>query len=259
MIASAMVLLAAICVIRSRPMRAGLLSGFGYLMHPGVLLAVPTLGLITLWPLRGAQWRRPRIRQGIQLAAGLVVFLIAWRLVNGGHYDQAGFLDYFVQTGPGGAPGFGTAWLASRLESLGNTFVPLLLPLADAHNASINAYRASSPAVVHFFFQYWNTLPFGFAIIFLPLLAVGVWRAGRRWPWPVAACVVVPLALFTVYWGSFTSGMMREGLQAWALTLCAVIACEQAASGFGWLRSTPIRRCWRCASSRSWRWRSCRR
>jgi hypothetical protein len=241
MLASAMVLLGAICVIQRRPLQAGLLSGFGYLMHPGVLLAVPTLGLLALWPLRGAQWKRPRIRQGLLLAAGLAVFLIAWRLVNGRHYDQSGFLDYFLRTGPGGEPGFGAAWLVSRLDSLGNTLVPLLLPLADAHNASINVVKGSSPPVVHFFFQYWNTLPFGIGIIFLPLLAVGLWRAGRRWPWPVTACVIVPFALFTVYWGSFTSGMMREGLQAWTLTLCAVIACEQAASGFGWLRSTPIR------------------
>lgn len=241
LLASAMVLLAAIWVIQRRPLRAGLLSGFGYLMHPGVLLAVPTLGLIALWPLRGARWKRPRIRQGLLLAAGVAVFLIAWRLVNGRHYDQSGFLDYFLRTGPHGPPGFGTAWLVSRLESVGNTLVPLLLPLADAHNASINVVRGSSPPVIHFFFQYWNTLPFGFGIVFLPLLVVGLWRAGRRWPWPVAACVILPFALFTVYWGSFTSGLMREGLQAWALTLCAVIACEQAASGFGWLRSRPIR------------------
>jgi hypothetical protein len=171
----------------------------------------------------------------------LVVFLTAWRLVNVGHFKQDGFLDYFMMTGPGGVPGFGTDWLGSRLESLGNTLVPLLLPLADADNASINAYQGSSPAVVHFFFQYWNTLPFGLAIIFLPLLAVGLWRAGRRWPWAVTAGVIVPFALFAVYWGNVTSGLMREGLHAWALTLCAVIACEQAASGFGWLRSTPIR------------------
>jgi hypothetical protein len=117
----------------------------------------------------------------------------------------------------------------------------MLLPLADAQNPSINAYRGVSPPIVHFFFQYWNTLPFGFGIVLLPLLIVGVWRAGRRWPWPVTACVVLPFALFTIYWGSFTSGLMREGLQAWALVLCAVLAVEQAGSAFRWWRSTPIR------------------
>ncbi len=241
MLAAAMVLLGAIRVIQRRPLQTGLLSGVGYLMHPGALLAVPTLGLITLWPVRRAQWKRPRIRQGLLLVAGLAVSLIGWRLVTGVHYDQSAFLDYFERTGPGGVPGFGTAWIASRLASLGNTLVPLLLPLADANNASINVVKGSSPAVVHFFFQYWNTLPFGVGIIFVPVLVIGLWRAGRRWPWPVAAVVIVPFALFAVYWGSFTSGLMREGLQAWTLTLCAVIACEQAASGFRWLRSTPIR------------------
>ena len=241
MLASAMVLLAAICVIYRRPLHAGLLSGFGYLIHPGVLLAVPTLGLIALWPLWRARWNRPRIRQGLLLAAGLAVFLVAWRVVNGRHYDQSGFLDYFLKTGPGGVPGFGVDWVVSRLESLGNTLVPLLLPIADAHNAAINVVRGSSPPVIHFFFQYWNTLPFGVAIVFLPLLVVALWRAGRCWPWPVTACVIVPFALFTAYWGSADSGMMREGLQAWTLTLFAVIACEQAAGGFGWLRSTPVR------------------
>ena len=48
MVAAAMVLLAAICVIQRRPLQGGLLVGFGYLMHPGALLAVPTLGLIAL-------------------------------------------------------------------------------------------------------------------------------------------------------------------------------------------------------------------
>lgn len=241
MLAAAMVLLAAICVIYRRPLRAGLLAGFGYLMHPGALLMAPTLGLIALWPLRGALWKRPRIKQALLLVAGVAVFLLAWRLVNGGHYDQSGFLDYFEQTGPGGVPGFGTAWLESRAASLGNTVVPLLLPLANAHNVSINVVEGNSPAVVHFFFQYWNTLPFGVAIVFFPLLGVGLWRAGRRWPWPVLAAVVAPFVLFTVYWGSFDSGMMREGLQTWTLVLFAAIACEQAASGFGWLRSTPVR------------------
>ncbi len=55
------------------------------------------------------------------------------------------------------------------------------------------------------------------------------------------ATVIVPFALFAVYWGAATSGLMREGLQAWALVVCAVLACEQAVSGFGWLRSRPIR------------------
>lgn len=241
MLAAAMVLLAAICVIQRRPLQGGVLAGFGYMMHPGALLAVPTLGLIALWPLRGAIWNRPRIRQGILLAAGLAVFLLGWRLLNGRHYDQSGFLDYFLQTSPNGVHGSSGAWIASRLQSLANTLVPLMLPIASAQDPSINAFRGSSPTVIHFFFQYWNTLPFGIGIVFLPLLVISLWRAARRWPWPVAACVVLPFFFFAIYMGSFPTGLMRDGLQAWTLALCAVVACEQAASGFGWLRSTPIR------------------
>ena len=99
--------------------------------------------------------------------------------------------------------------------------------------------RAARRPVIHFFFQYWNTLPFGIGIVFLPLLVIGLWRAGRRWPWPVVACVRPSLRPLLDLHGLVHTGLMRDGLHAWTLTLCAVIACEQAASGFGWLRSTP--------------------
>lgn len=240
LLAAACVLLAAICVIERRAGRGGLLSGLGYLMHPIALLSIPTLGLITLWPLHGARWNRPRVRQALYLAAGLIVFLIAWRLLNGSHYSQNSFLNYFEQAGPLAHPGIG-AWLEFRLRSLGNTVVPLLLPLTSAHYPPINEFDGSSPGVIHFFFQYWNTLPFGVAIVFFPLLLVSLWHALRRRPWPVTALILVPFALFTVYWGAFYSGLLREGLQIWVLTLFAVVAWEQASSGFGWLSSTPIR------------------
>jgi O-antigen biosynthesis protein len=240
LLAASMVLLAAICVIGSRPLRGGLLAGCGYLMHPIALLSMPTLGLISLWPLRGASWRRPRIRQAALLVAGLLVFLVAWRLLNGSHYSQNGFLDYFRQAGLEAHP-HAAAWLEFRAKSLGNTLVPLLLPLSSASNTAINTVGGSSPAVIHFFFQYWDTLPFGVAIVFFPLLGVGLWQAFRRRPWPVIAVVIAPFLLFAVYWGVTLTGMLREGLQIWVLSLFAVIACEQAARGFSWLRSTPIR------------------
>ena len=240
LLAAAFVLLAAICVVEHRAGRGGLLTGFGYVMHPIALLSVPTLGLITLWPLRGARWNRPRVRQGVYLVAGLIVFLIAWRLVNGSHYSQNGFLDYFQQAGSLAHPGIG-AWLEFRVESLANTVVPLLLPLANAHYPSINVVGGISPGIIHFYFQYWNTLPFGVAIVFFPLLLIGLWRAMRRKPWPVVAVILIPFALFTIYWGPTYSGMLREGLQVWVLTLVAVVAWEQASSGFGWLDSKPVR------------------
>jgi hypothetical protein len=240
MLAAAMILLAAICVIEKQPLYAGLLAGLGYLVHPGALLSLPVLGLIALWPLRGAQWKRPRLKQVVLLAAGLAVFLISWRVLNGSHYDQGDFVSYFTEAGANSTPDVGT-WLTFRLDSLGNTLVPLLLVITSASDASINVLGSISPSVIHFFFQYWNTLPFGIAILFFPLLLVSLWDAGNRWPWPILATVVVPFLLFVVYWGSSSTGMLREGLQTWILTLFVVVACQQAAEGFGWLRSTPLR------------------
>ncbi len=240
MLAAALVLAAAICVIERRPFAAGLLAGLGYLMHPVALLSLPVLGLLALWPLRGARWNRPRIMQGVGIVAGLAVFLLAWRLYNGSHYDQNQFIEYFRNAGIVLRPTI-PHWIHYRLDSLGNTVVPLLLPLGSADSQSINVVGGTSPGVVHFFFQYWNTVPFGFAIVFLPMLLVGLWRALRRWPWATTATVLIPFFLFVVYWGSSTAGLMREGLQTWALTVVIVLACEQAASGFGWLRSTPAR------------------
>jgi hypothetical protein len=240
LLAASFVLLAAICVIERRPLFAGLLAGAGYLMHPVALLSLPALALIALWPLRGARWNRPRIKQAALLGAGAAVFLVAWRLINGSHYQQSEFINYFTQAWPLVHPTLGQL-LEYRLESLGNTLVPFMLLATSSASPSINVFGGSSPPVVHFFFQYWDTLPFGLSIVFFPLLLLGLWRAWRRWRWPVLATVVVPLAIFTVYWGASSTGMLREGLQVWTLTVLVALACEQAARGFSWLRSRPIR------------------
>jgi hypothetical protein len=240
LLAASMVLLAAICTIGRRPLVAGALAGLGYLMHPVALLSVPVLALLTLWPLRGAALRSPHLRQGVLLGAGLGAFLLAWRLLNGDHYSQTGFLDYLTAAGWDFHPDPAT-WLSFRVKSVASTLVPLLLPLVSADNPSVNMVGGTSPTSVHFFFQYWTGLPFGIAIVFFPFLLISLWRAWRRWPWPLFATVLVPFALFAVYWGASTTGMLREGLQAWVLTLVAVVACQQAAERFGWLRSIPTR------------------
>jgi hypothetical protein len=240
MLAAALVLAAAICVIERRPVWAGVLVGLGYMMHPIALLSLPALGLIALWPLRGAHWKRPQVRQLILLVLGLAILPLIWRLVNGSHFSQNQFAEYLTSAGLNIHPTL-FQWAEYRVESLGNTVVPALLWLGDGHNYSINVFGGTSPGVVHFFFQYWDTVPFAFGIFFLPMLVVGLWRAFRRWPWAVTATVVIPFVAFLVYWGSSTSGLMREGLQTWALTLIAVLGLEQAATGFGWLRSTPAR------------------
>lgn len=240
LLGASFVLLGGLCVIERRPFRGGLLSGLGYLTHPSALLGMSALGLLSLWPLRGASWKRPDLRAAVLLVAGLAVGVVGWRLANGSHFMQDGFLDYVFQAYPEFRPPL-DAWIEFRLTSLGNTYVPLLLPLAHGHDISINAIGTISPGVVHFFFQPWTGVPFGLGIVFFPLLLVSLWRAGRRWPWPVFAVVVVPAVAFAVYWGASLSGMLREGMQSWALGLLAVVALQQAAAGFPWLRSAPIR------------------
>lgn len=243
LLAASFVLLAAVCLIDARPLRAGLLVGFGYLMHPVALLSLPALGLIALWPLVGAGLKRPQIRQALWLLLGVVFFVVLWRVANGSHYTQEGFLDYLTEAGPNvqAAPWSDPlTWLGHRAQSLGNTVVPLLLPLAYADNPSINFFGGTSPAVVHLFFQYWNTLPFGVAILFFPLLLISLVRAFMQWRWPVFVAVVVPCLTFTIYWGSYLTGMLPEGLQTWVVTLFAVVAIQQWHNGFPWLRSRGL-------------------
>lgn len=244
LLAASFVFLAAICLIDGRALRAGLLVGVGYLMHPVALLSMPALALMALWPLHGADWRRPQVRQAILLLLGVAVFFVFWRVVNGDHYTQDGFFNYLTEAGPGvHTPPWSDplSWAGHRLESLGNTLVPLLLPLGYGDSPQINVFGGTSPAVIHYFFQYWNTLPFGVAIVFFPLLLLSLWRAWRQWKWAVTITVGIPLLAFTVYWGSYLTGMLPEGLQTWVLTLFAVVAIQQRRAGFAWLRSAPIR------------------
>jgi hypothetical protein len=244
LLAASFVLLAAVSLIDDHPLRAGVLVGIGYLMHPAALLSAPALLLIALWPLVGAHLKKPRLKSALMLLFGIAVFVLFWRVVNGSHYQQDGFLDYLTEAGPGikaspwGDPG---TWISHRLESLGDTLVPMMLALAHGDNPSINFFGSSSPPVIHIFFQYWNTLPFGVGIVFFPLMLLSIWRAWRRWKWPVFVAVAIPFLTFWVYWGSYTTGLLPEGLQAWILILLAVVAVQQRQAAFAWLRSTPIR------------------
>jgi hypothetical protein len=235
LLAASMVLLAALAIIERRPLISGLFVGVGYLMHPSALLALAAIGLLALWPLRGANWRRPDIKAAIFLAIGVAVSLVAWRLVNGGHYDQNGFLEYFREAGFEAHPD-ALHWLGYRGGSLGNTLVPGMLPIFYAHDHSINVFGGQSTWPIHWLFQYWAGIPFGLAIVFFPMLLYSLYKAARRWPWPFFAVVVAPLVLFTAYWGSSITGMLREGMQSWVFALLAVVAVQQASANFSYLR-----------------------
>ena len=245
LLAASFALLGGLCVLQRRPFRGGLLVGSGYLMHPSALLSLFATGPLALWPPRRPGWRWPDwlrvdLRAAVLLVAGVAIFLVAWKVLNGSHYSQDGFSEYVTQAYPHFHPSLGQ-WIEFRWTSLADTLVPLYLPLFEAHSVSINTLFGISPGVVHFFFQYWTGVPFGFAIVFFPLLVISLWRALRRWPWPVTAAVIVPFVLFLVYWGASITGILREGFQWWPFAVLAVIALQQWAEGFPWLRSKPVR------------------
>ena len=240
LLAAAFVLLAAILLIESKAFRSGLAVGIGFLVHPSALGGLFGLGPISLWPIRGANWKRPLIGRALLLVLGTAILVFFWRKVNEPFLRQDQFFDYLEQAYPYYDPSVGQ-WLSFRARSLANTLVPLFLPLADGGNVSINVPGGSSPGVVRFFFQYWTSVPFAFAIVFLPMLALSLWHALRRWTWPVTATIVIPFAAFAVYWGASSSGLLREGLQVWVLAVLAVVALQQASAGFSWFRSLPAR------------------
>ncbi len=236
--AASFVVLAVAALMDHRALFAGLLGGIAYLVHPGALIFLPALIAIAAWPLIGARLRRPQIRAAALVVAGALVWLVGWRVFNGSHYTQSGFLDYLRQAG-WGEPATLHNWVFARLESIRNTFVPLA-PYYLTDDLDFGIVRGVSPNVIYFYMQYWVGLPFGIGIVFFPLLLVSLWRAIRQWPWPVAITVIVPLVMFAIYW-PFREGMLRESLQAWVLGLIAVVALQQRQAGFPWERSTVIR------------------
>lgn len=240
LLAAGCILFAALWLFERKPLRAGLMIGVGYLFHPGAVLGYFALGPLALWPLRGAKLKRPQVRSALTMAVGTGVFVAAWLLANHGHNDQNSFVNYLTAAAPNWHPSVGE-WISFRFTSLMDTTVPLYLPIFQDHNVSINTLFGTSPGVSHFFFQYWTGVPFGFAILFFPILLVSLWRFAKRWPWPFFAIVVLPYVLFWIYWGSGSSGFLREGMQSWVLAVIAVVAIEQAASHFSWLRSRAIR------------------
>lgn len=233
-------LLAAIAVIERRSFRGGLLVGTGFLVHPSALGGLFGLGPISLWPIRGASRRRPRILSAVLLAAGTAIAVVFWREINGPHLLQNQFFEYVKQAYPNYHPG-AVEWLEFRAHSMADTLIPLFLPVTDSNNVSINAVATLSPRVVHFFFQYWTSVPFAFAIVFLPMLLASLVRALKRWTWAVTATILLPLAAFGIYWGASSSGLLREGMQAWVVAVIAVVALEQGAARFPWFRSKPAR------------------
>jgi hypothetical protein len=90
----------------------------------------------------------------------------------------------------------------------------------DPRSTETRSAYGPSPPLIRWFFQYWNTLPFGAGIAFflfglLRLLYVGYVKV-RAW---LAALIVIPAVFFFLYWGISSGGILREGLHAWFLGL----------------------------------------
>lgn len=240
LLAASFVVLGAAFLVDRKPFRTGLSVSAGYLMHPSALVGLFWLGPLTAWPIRKARLLRPQVKAVVYLALGVAVGLVAWRLVNGSHYQQEGFLEYVEQAYPHYHATL-WQWIQFRFATLADTLVPFYLLAFHAHSQSVNVLMGISPGVVHFFFQYWTSVPFGFGIFFFPLLLWSVYKAARRWPWPVTATVFIPFVLFWIYWGASITGNLREGMQSWVLALIAVIALQQWDSGYPWFRSVLAR------------------
>jgi hypothetical protein len=212
------VLLAAYLLFRRQYLLGGLALGFGYLVHPSALIMIPALVGIIVLHRRSNQERWGWVRATLAMGAGVAMWLVLWRVVNGIHYAQAGFFSYFKLTA--GAPPTVANWFRSRLDSLLNTLVPLNLILFHRQSLELQSIYEFSPPVVQFFVSYWSTLPFGAGIAFflIALLRLIWWGYRKMRAWLIAL-FVIPFALFVPYWGWGSSGLLREALHAWFLGL----------------------------------------
>ncbi len=246
LLAAAFALIGFLWVIERRPFRAGLVVGAGYLMHPSALVGLTSIVPVAFWPprrpdWRWPRWRRPRVLTVILLGLGTAVAVEFWRLYNGVHLQQEGFLEYIGWSSVWNTHPSVLQWLEFRFASLAGTLVPMFTPIFHPHTEWNNRLAGQSPGVVHIFDQYWTNLGFGLGILFYPLLLSSLWRAARRWPWPMLTTIVIPFCFFVVYWGFDLTGLLREGLQYWVLLVIGAVALDQSARGFPWLRSVPVR------------------
>lgn len=124
-------------------------------------------------------------------------------------------------------------WVSYRAVSLLSTFVPLYQFFFDSADADLNSVEGPSPPIVRFFLQPWAAVRFGIGFAFfwclLPLLYLGFKRARAWFIWTL----LVPLLIFTACMGADNSGLLKNGLHAWFLTLVifSLVIWKKYASG----------------------------
>lgn len=223
------VLLAAYLIIRQQSTLSGLATGVGYLFHPSALLSVPPL--ICLIILNQARLIVIKERVNLALKAtfisfinilklftGVIALWLLWRLLNSANYAQSDFFNYIFQA-EGSVTSTFWIWMSSRLNSFFNTTVPMNLFIFHQSNPAINSISGESPTIIRFFFQYWNTLPFGVGILYFFYLIRILFTGATKLPYLFVAIILLPLLSFTVYWGAAITGMLREGLHVWVFSI----------------------------------------
>ena len=216
------VLLSVYCVKQSRPLLGGFALGLGYLCHPSALLSfpfvaatVPVLKPATdlAWPIRLRLWSK-RI---LMLSLGLFAWIAMWKIINRGHFEQAGFFGYFHQAGL--LPSTRANWLWFRLVTMMKTVVPFFTFAFYRNDPDLLPFDATPQPWVQFLQQYWCAFPFACGIAFFGIVLRLLATAFRR---VIAWMILVflpALILFILYFGAPNSGLMREGLHAWFLGL----------------------------------------
>jgi len=232
LLAAGLIIGSAHALLRGWGFRAGLLAGAAYLVHPLGLLAVPTLVLLLLTRFGGPDkqaWKRRGLRMG-GLLLGVALCWAAWRVVNGSSYTQEGFLSYI--TGP--APL--SRWIALRADSLASTLVPLWAAVTHAGDFWYDMLPGHAHPSVLVAIDYSCALPMAVGLVFSPLFLLAMWRAFRDQPFVFVAVAIVPLVIFWIYWGANATGLIREGLHPWFLTLLLLYACARRplAQRWGW-------------------------
>lgn len=233
--ATAFVLMAFHLLLAERVGWAGLLLGIGYLFHPLALFSLPILWLVWVinkackktpvklqHPLRYLLvmpiMRREIMTGGIRMVLLIGLVMLMWGIVNGGHFKQVGFLNYFAMVD--GHPALDVfEWLKGRAVSISNTIIPLHLYIFHADNPAVNSIFEKSPNIIVFFFQYWNTLPFSLGLTSFVLVLVKLYRGAKNFPFVFTVTIILPFVIFSIYWGAFTTGMMREGLHVWVFSI----------------------------------------
>jgi hypothetical protein len=210
----------------------GLAFGLGYLFHPLVLLWVPWFAL---WAA-GRQRSRsvPAAVYAIALfGVSLAIIVVPWILIgaNAPHSDKAplvqtSFIDYFYLTDTGWATW--STWWQSRWNNFANTFLPFWLYTVNFDSQWTSSVFVRSGALVRFSFGWWNTLPLGIGLGLFGLSLVVLARVARHSLRPFLVLVVGPALLLVAYWGSYSSGLMRECghplLAAWIGLTCVELS-----------------------------------